>query len=468
MHHGRFDSAQPFMSNSKNNQVSMSPAIAATRLLSTTLHDDHPIVVYYEDGLYYWDAGGYKLLSGKQETSWVHRWLISNWGIASVLYTEEVVACLKAYQLLHTDERPPMWLDVNGEYDPDRPQDVPQLFVANGPRVVLSFRNGLLYLDDPILQLRPSTPRFFTMNLLPHRYDGAAQCPRWTEWLHERVQDAECEALMQEYFGYILSGRTDIHSVLVLQGFGGTGKSSVGEIIETLVGSSNRVALPIEEFTKDYALAQTHGKLVCLVDEVETFTPKLESTLKWYTGGRTRSSNRKYRDYVDLKPTARIVMNVNEMPTVNDVSGGMQRRLMVVPFDHVIPTEKQRDSVLQMLKAEAPGIINWAIDGYLRLVTQGHFTRPKASTERMEMFAAEDDFYGEYAKQRLEYCHENFVSYTELRQSYALFANENVYPPKVNMKKFPTAITRIVRGARRTRGTNGVRGLRHVKIKPTS
>ena len=51
------------------------------------------------------------------------------------------------------------------------------------------------------------------------------------------------------------------------------------------------------------------------------------------------------------------------MPEVRDTSHGMWRRMLLIHFDQVIPANAQDPDLLDKLKSEGPGILNWALTG---------------------------------------------------------------------------------------------------------
>jgi putative DNA primase/helicase len=77
----------------------------------------------------------------------------------------------------------------------------------------------------------------------------------------------------------------------------------------------------------------------------------------------------------------------NNIPSLGDLSHGMQRRLMVIPFDRRF-TDEDRDSTLfqRIWTNELPGVLNQALAGYKRLAERKfQFKRPaavKAATKR--------------------------------------------------------------------------------------
>jgi putative DNA primase/helicase len=74
----------------------------------------------------------------------------------------------------------------------------------------------------------------------------------------------------------------------------------------------------------------------------------------------------------------------NDLPRFNDRSQAIWRRILLVPFDKVIPPEQQIETLADELKKERPGILNWFIEGLRNLNAAGRFTIPEASKMLLE------------------------------------------------------------------------------------
>ena len=67
--------------------------------------------------------------------------------------------------------------------------------------------------------LLPHTPDYFNIMVLPYEYDPTATAPRWMRFLDEVFRtDTESVVLLGQWFGYVLSGRTDLQTMLVFIG----------------------------------------------------------------------------------------------------------------------------------------------------------------------------------------------------------------------------------------------------------
>ena len=72
----------------------------------------------------------------------------------------------------------------------------------------------------------------------------------------------------------------------------------------------------------------------------------------------------------------------NELPRLNDSSGALAGRFVILPMTHSF--FGQEDHFLkERLAAEYPGILNWALAGYLRLRERGYLVQAAAGIEAM-------------------------------------------------------------------------------------
>jgi putative DNA primase/helicase len=66
------------------------------------------------------------------------------------------------------------------------------------------------------------------------------------------------------------------------------------------------------------------------------------------------------------------VLLCNNIPSVADLSHGMRRRLMVLPFDRIFSEEEKNPDLFEGIwEKELPGVLNQALRGYKRLLERG-------------------------------------------------------------------------------------------------
>jgi P4 family phage/plasmid primase-like protien len=264
---------------------------------------------------------------------------------------------------------------------------------------LIAFENGLLDIDallrgEPDV-LRPHSPDWFSTISLPYAYDPTATCPVFQKTLAAAVEgDQERINLLQEWFGYHLQRTTDAQKFMVLTGEGGTGKSTILAALEATVGEVNVSSVCLEGFGERFGLTPTLGKAANICSDLNEMDRVAEGRLKQYTDGSKMTFDRKGLSPIEDRPTARLTLATNNPPRVSDKSDAVYRRQLLVPLNRRVPAAER---VIGMDKptfwrSEAPGILNWAIEGLKRLKANGYqFTAPTACQVAAERHRLDSD-----------------------------------------------------------------------------
>ena len=85
----------------------------------------------------------------------------------------------------------------------------------------------------------------------------------------------------------------------------------------------------------------------------------------------------------------------NHQPEIHDMSYGMWRRMLLVPFEQVIPDKKRDPNLLEKLKLEGAGILNWALAGQHDLSKNG-LKVPKIVDGATAIYRDDQDILGEW------------------------------------------------------------------------
>ena len=247
------------------------------------------------------------------------------------------------------------------------------------PEGCFPVRNGLLDVDTG--KLFPYRHGHLTTIQTPHAYIPGAQCPEWLAWLEDRQEDEATRAQIQEIFGYCLGTAINFHSFFFLYGDGGTGKSTCVDVLEWLVGSENKVALELTELDNPFTRSQLVGKSLYLAKELTTRSFKHIGLIKAIVSGDPVSVDVKFGTGFDFRPKGRLVMESNVIAATPDSSGGFERRFIQVNFDKPIERKGMVYNFQDRFKEEMPGILNWALEGYVRLRDRGRFEHTEKSQQ---------------------------------------------------------------------------------------
>jgi putative DNA primase/helicase len=248
--------------------------------------------------------------------------------------------------------------------------------------VVVATANGLLHLGTRTLL--PHDPRFFNQTAVPFDYDLEALEPtRWLAFLDELWgDDVDQAAALQEFMGYVISGRLDLHKILLLVGPTRGGKGAIARVLGALIGPANVAGPTLTSLGTDFGLAPLLGKPLAVISDARLDgrnTHVVVERLLSISGEDYITVNRKYRDQWTGKLPTRFMVISNELPRLGDASGAIVGRFVVLQLTRSWLGHEDPD-LEGALHTELAGILNWSLDGLDRLHAAGRFTRP-ASTD---------------------------------------------------------------------------------------
>lgn len=265
---------------------------------------------------------------------------------------------------------PPAWLARGGTRSGQRDAN----FVA--------CRNGLLNVASR--ELLEHTPEFFNVVSVPFDYVPGTTAPLWEAFLCELwPDDPESVSALQEWFGYVLSGRTDIHKILLIVGPTRSGKGTIARIIKLLLGGDANVVGPtLASLGTQFGLEPLIGKPLAIIGDARATanTTVAVERLLTVSAHDTLSVDRKNRLAWNGELPTRLLMLSNEIPGFGDASGAIVNRFLVLTLVSSWLGKEDKD-LSAKLAAELPGILNWALDGLARLDEHLRFTEPKSSED---------------------------------------------------------------------------------------
>lgn len=135
------------------------------------------------------------------------------------------------------------------------------------PPDVLPCRSMLLHL--PSMRHLPPTPRFFTFNALEIDPDPTAPDPlSWHRFLHQLFDgDIESLDLLQEWFGYCLTGDTSQQKMMLVVGPRRSGKGTIARVLTRLVGAGNIGGPTTSSLAGAFGLQPLIGKTLAIVSD---------------------------------------------------------------------------------------------------------------------------------------------------------------------------------------------------------
>jgi putative DNA primase/helicase len=290
--------------------------------------------------------------------------------------------------LIPSGVHPPTWID--GATGPDPPN-------------VLSVANGLLDLASG--RLLPPSASFFTFNAVGYGYNPDAPCPRgWEQFLLDLWPgDFESINCLQEWFGYLLTPDTRQQKLLFMVGPKRAGKGTIARVLKELIGERNFTGPTLNGLTTNFGLSPLLGKSVAVIDDARLSgradSAVITERLLTITGEGTITVDRKNRAPVDTKLTTRFVILSNELPRLEDSSGALAGRMILLRLTQTFFGSEDPMLTTRLL-TELPGILNWAVEGWRRLRERGLFMQPRSGAELMEEMEDLSSPVGAFVRER--------------------------------------------------------------------
>ena len=368
-----------------------------------------------------------------------------------------VLEALAAVVQLSRDIDPPSWINPHSA-ESDAGQ-------------VISCHNGLLDLTTRILH--GHSPALFNLASVPFDYDPHTDEP--VEWLDFLASvwgdDRDSIALLQEYFGYILSGRLDMQKALLLVGPIRSGKGTIERVLTALMG--HNIASPtLAGLNTNFGLSPLIGKPLAFVTDARLGNAPshiVVERLLSITGEDWLTIDRKYREPWTGKLPTRFVILSNELPKFRDSSGAIATRLLILKMtesflgreDHELDTK---------LRDELGAILVWALEGLDRLTRKGRFTEPQSSRDAAALMMDLASPVSAFVRERCVRDPDAIVARDELYAAWRTWALDNGHQPGANSTfgRDPRAVVPEVRDFRRRVGGRQIHTYTHIGLLPDS
>lgn len=347
------------------------------------------------------------------------RWLTDEKRVDLSYAVETVKNALRELENLSGDERDDLYKDVRKSESASGLEGMVKIASSRPPMSVASKE-----LDaDPYLFNTPTG----TVNLLtgditdcsrddlitkvagagldeePEEGDGGAA--EWEAFLERILPDEEVRAFVQRFFGYSMLGKVTEH---VMPIFTGTGANGKGTLRDALMAGFGDYAIEVDPAILMESKHERHGAFkmrlrgarLVFCSETEKGKRFAESTMKRLTGGDPIEANLMHKNPITFDPSHALVMLTNHLPAVSGDDPAVWRRILVVPFDVVIPEEERDGGLPDRLKKSAPAVLAWVYEGWLSYQEQG-LNPPEVVRVRTQEYQAASDVLGRFLEERV-------------------------------------------------------------------
>jgi len=293
---------------------------------------------------------------------------------------------------------------------------------------LLTVNNGVVDLKTG--QLRPHSSTDYLTQLAPVDYDPEAQCPLWDGFLNRIFRgQADLIVYVQRLAGYFLTGTVGEETLPIMYGEGANGKTTFVNQLMDIMGNYASPAPPQLLMVRrngdqsPFGVADLKGKRLVVASESDSGDRLSEGLVKKLTGRDKLKARHLYGDFFEFDPTHKIILQTNHTPGVRGTDEGIQRRLVLVPFEVTIPRAERDTKLSEKLLAESPGILAWAVRGCLDW--QAHGLQPPEQVQAAtSTYANEANSFRQFFDDRCERAVETWMSNDRIRTAYRIYCRE--------------------------------------------
>ena len=255
----------------------------------------------------------------------------------------------------------------------------------------INFKNGMY--DVRKRKLYPHAPKLYSINQIPWSYDPNADHGSGTEienFLEYSVPDETDREMLLEYVGLCCTIDREQQKMMVICGDGGTGKSTMINLIQEIVGEANISNVAMSRLSENFQSIPMMGKLLNACADLEIDALDDVTTIKKLIGEDKISDSYKGKDIISFDNYAKLLFSTNELPLVrNEKTEGFYRRLLVLTMNQ---KPVKRDPTLpKRLRKEIPYLLHLAMEALHRMYERGYIIESDASKEAVKQLRRDSD-----------------------------------------------------------------------------
>ena len=167
-------------------------------------------------------------------------------------------------------------------------------------------------------------------------------------------------------------------------------------------------------------LAVLNGMRLAYCNELPENGRMNSALVKDLTGADTISARPLYGNPFNFVPQFNFAMVGNHKPEIRDMSDGMWRRMLLIPFDQVVPEAQRDPNLAAKLQQEGSGVLNWALEG-LRDYSLNGLRVPKIISNAVSEYRSSEDIIGDWFQQDMLTAPGKAVDKEKVYRSYCAY-----------------------------------------------
>jgi putative DNA primase/helicase len=348
----------------------------------------------------------------------VRKWMPNSNKTSEVVQALQVIATPKHILGVNVSDA------VNGWFG--RPDDVQWL--RGEPDQVIPCANGLLRLQDR--KLLTYTPLHFNRYVLNCDYKPGATSELWNTYLQSSFDGGTC-IVLEEWGGYVVSGRQDLEMYLLIVGATRSGKGTYVKVLKAFLPPSAVTGFSAAQLRDRFGKESLIGKSLIVMSDNRTnlrdkrFVEFILETVGLDDHSIRPAYARPHEVFHGVLP-GRIVMLSNDPPLFPDDANAVSARTLSAVTQKSFKGTENSDLKEQLVDpANLSGILNRFLDGLDRLNRRGKFVQPESGQVVLDMLSEMGSEVKQFLDQHCELAPNATAAKADVYGRYQQFCNIN-------------------------------------------
>lgn len=307
---------------------------------------------------------------------------------------------------------------------------------------IIHCKNGVIKFVENDLRFTRFSPLFLSRNQISIVFDTKAHCPRFLEFLKQSM-DSEDIDLFQKYFGMTLLGHNFAQRLLILYGIGGAGKTTLVKIVQGIIDPINCCELRTQHLGKQFESFRYRGKILLTGADVPGDFLMAEGAphLKAIIGGDPISVEGKgLNECFNIEGNFPLILTCNSRLRIRlqEDEKAWKRRLLIIEFKNTAIEKKIPDFYKILISEEGSGILNWALQGLIKIQRDfkfdGDLKLSESQLKRVDSLLAESDSLMRFLIECVEKDESSTLTKKEIFEKYGEYCADQCWNP------LPTAV----------------------------
>jgi P4 family phage/plasmid primase-like protien len=175
------------------------------------------------------------------------------------------------------------------------------------------------------------------------------------------------------------------HAVVLKGECAENGKSQVLDLARGILPATAVCTITPARLGDERHIVALAGKLLNASDELSSATAVAAEVFKAVITGEPVEGRDVYKSRVEFRPIAQHLFATNTLPPFQGgMDRGVQRRLLVITFNRVIPLDERIEGIGRRIADEETDLLlAWVVEGASRLIRQRNFTVPPRSKQAL-------------------------------------------------------------------------------------